>query len=388
MSANCWAVIVAAGQGSRMNLKYNKAFLPLVGKPMLLHTLEALMGSGLYDGVALVIRPDERERVRELLADAPGEALLVDGGATRQQSVLNGLRALPDTCRYVAVHDAARPLVTYDILKATLDSAIEFGSGVACTPVTDTIKRVDGDGHVSTLDRSALRAVQTPQVFRLDMLLRAHEWAQANGIEATDDSALIEQSGGNVHLVAAPDGASNIKLTTPADLRYAEYALMGALRTGLGYDAHRLVEGRDLVLCGVKVPYERGLLGHSDADVATHALIDALLGAAGMGDIGRLFPDTDMKYKDICSIELLCEVVRRLSEAGMVVNNCDMTIVAQRPKLAPYIDEMRMTLSRVLGIDVNRINIKGKTTEGMGFEGEGKGISAQCVAAVAELQRL
>lgn len=385
MSAICWAVMVAAGQGSRMGLNYNKAFVPLMGRPMLLRTLDALERSGLYAGVAIVIGHDDRPRLESMLAAEGRNVLLVDGGDTRQMSVLNGLSALPDDCEFVAVHDAARPFVTQEVLESTLASAVEYGTGVACTPVTDTIKRVDAQGGLEcTLDRSLLRAVQTPQVFRLDVLRQAHEWARAHGIDATDDSALVELSGHEVRLVAASDGARNVKLTTPDDLRYADHALMSGVRTGLGYDAHRLVSGRALVLCGVEIPFELGLLGHSDADVATHALIDALLGAAGLGDIGRMFPDTDMRYKDICSLELLREAVRRLGERNFAVVNCDITIVAQRPKLAPYIDEMRRTLARELGVEPERVNIKGKTTEGMGFEGEGRGMSAKCVATLAE----
>ena len=384
MSAICWAVMVAAGQGSRMGLSYNKALMPLMGKPMLKLTLETLIKSGLYAGVVVVVSAGDRERVSALIKGEE-RVKLAEGGATRQQSVLSGLRALPEDCEYVAVHDAARPFVTPAILKATLDSAIEYGSGVACTAVTDTIKQVDAQGRVHTLNRDELRAVQTPQVFRRDTLLRAHEWARREGIEATDDSALVELSGGDVRLVRVPDGGMNVKVTTPADLRLvAPRPRVGAQRTGLGYDAHRLVEGRALVLCGVEVPFEKGLLGHSDADVATHALIDALLGAAGMGDIGRMFPDTDERYKDIRSIELLREAVRRIRTAGMIPTGCDITIVAQRPKLAPYVEAMRTVLAGALGMPRHRVNIKGKTTEGLGFEGEGLGISAQCVATVED----
>lgn len=384
MKGVCWAVMVAAGQGSRMGLNYNKAFVPLMGREMLLRTLDALTQSGLYAGIAVVISPDERERVRELLCGRISEVMLVDGGGTRQQSVMNGLMALPPDCEYVAVHDAARPFVTDNILASTLESAVKYGSGVACTMVTDTIKQLDAAGHVCTLDRGMLRAVQTPQVFRLDMLKAAHKWALANRIEATDDSALMELKGCDVHLVATSDGMHNVKLTTPGDLRYADRALMSGVRTGLGYDVHRLVEGRRLILCGVDIPFEKGLLGHSDADVATHALIDALLGAAGLGDIGRMFPDTDDSYKGACSVEMLGKVVARLKANNFAVVNCDITITAERPKLAPHAAAMRRTLAEVMQIDADRVNIKGKTTEGLGFEGEGRGISAQCVATIAE----
>ena len=380
MSANCYAIIAAAGMGSRMGLGYNKAYMPLDGQPVLLRTLDTLMNSGLYAGAVIVIRPDERAQVEDMLSGCNWHVILADGGDTRQASVRNGLAALPEECGYVAVHDAARPFVTRHILKETLKSAIEYGSGVACTKVTDTIKQVDDNGIVHTLNRDSLRAVQTPQVFEKSRLIAAHEWAHENGISATDDSALVEMKEGSVHLVATEDGALNIKLTTPADIDRIKK--QPTLRTGMGYDAHRLVEGRKLILCGVDVPYERGLLGHSDADVATHALIDALLGAAGLGDIGRMFPDSDMQFKDISSIKLLRAAVGRINDAGISINNCDITIVAQRPKLLPYIDKMQSTLADAMGIDKSRVNVKGKTTEGMGFEGTGEGMSAYCAASV------
>ncbi len=384
MSVNCWAVIPAAGMGSRMGLGYNKAYMPLDGEPVLRRTVTALMESDLYAGAVVVVREGEREQVEDMLKDLPFSILLTQGGDTRQQSVLNGLYALPTECEYVAVHDAARPFVTRNILKKTLESAIEYGSGVACTRVTDTIKRVDDDGRVTTLNRNELRAVQTPQVFLKSMLISAHEWARDMGISATDDSALVEMKEGSVHLTDTEDGTLNIKLTTPQDLNRVRESQRHITRCGMGYDAHRLTEGRKLILCGVEVPYEKGLLGHSDADVATHALIDALLGAAGLGDIGRMFPDSDMQYKDISSIKLLRAAVKRINDSGMTINNCDITIVAQRPKLLPYIDNMRAVLAGAMGISEERINVKGKTTEGMGFEGTGEGMSAYCTASVIE----
>lgn len=384
MNVNCWAVIPAAGMGSRMGLGYNKAYMPLDGEPVLRRTISVLMESKLYVGAVVVVRKSERDQVMDMLKGLPWRIEFAPGGDTRQQSVLNGLYALPAECEYVAVHDAARPFVTRNILEKTLESAIKYGSGVACTRVTDTIKRVDDDGSIQTLNRNELRAVQTPQVFLKDMLIKAHEWARTNGISATDDSALVEMKEGSVHLTETGDGTLNIKLTTPQDLSRVRESRRHIMRCGMGYDAHRLIEGRKLILCGVEVPYEKGLLGHSDADVATHALIDAILGAAGLGDIGRMFPDSDMQYKDISSIKLLSAAVKRINDSGMMINNCDITIVAQRPRLAPYIDKMRTVLADAMGISETYINVKGKTTEGMGFEGAGEGISACCTASVIE----
>lgn len=384
MNVNCWAVIPAAGMGSRMGLGYNKAYMPLDGEPVLRRTISVLMESKLYAGAVVVVRKSERDQVMDMLKGLPWRIEFAPGGDTRQQSVLNGLYALPAECEYVAVHDAARPFVTRNILEKTLESAIKYGSGVACTRVTDTIKRVDDDGSIQTLNRNELRAVQTPQVFLKDMLIKAHEWARTNGISATDDSALVEMKEGSVHLTETGNGTLNIKLTTPQDLSRVRESRRHIMRCGMGYDAHRLIEGRKLILCGVEVPYEKGLLGHSDADVATHALIDAILGAAGLGDIGRMFPDSDMQYKDISSIKLLSAAVKRINDSGMMINNCDITIVAQRPRLAPYIDKMRTVLADAMGISETYINVKGKTTEGMGFEGAGEGISACCTASVIE----
>lgn len=384
MNVNCWAVIPAAGMGSRMGLGYNKAYMPLDGEPVLRRTISVLMESKLYAGAVVVVRKSERDQVMDMFKGLPWRIEFAPGGDTRQQSVLNGLYALPAECEYVAVHDAARPFVTRNILEKTLESAIKYGSGVACTRVTDTIKRVDDDGSIQTLNRNELRAVQTPQVFLKDMLIKAHEWARTNGISATDDSALVEMKEGSVHLTETGDGTLNIKLTTPQDLSRVRESRRHIMRCGMGYDAHRLIEGRKLILCGVEVPYEKGLLGHSDADVATHALIDAILGAAGLGDIGRMFPDSDMQYKDISSIKLLSAAVKRINDSGMMINNCDITIVAQRPRLAPYIDKMRTVLADAMGISETYINVKGKTTEGMGFEGAGEGISACCTASVIE----
>ena len=250
------------------------------------------------------------------------------------------------------------------------------GSGVISTDVTDTVKRVEEGRAVETLDRERLRAVQTPQSFRRAEILRAHMAALADGFAGTDDASLYEREFGSATLVTADGARENVKLTHRGDF------LRGDVRMGTGYDVHRLVEGRPLVLGGVTIPWEKGLLGHSDADVALHALMDAMLGALGEGDIGRHFPDSDEQYRGIASTELLRRVTELARNKGYRVGNCDVTIVAQAPKLAPYIEEMRANVARVLGVDVSRVNIKATTTERLGFEGEGLGISAQAVAVM------
>ncbi|MDO4549079.1 MAG: 2-C-methyl-D-erythritol 2,4-cyclodiphosphate synthase, partial [Clostridia bacterium] len=235
---------------------------------------------------------------------------------------------------------------------------------------------------IETLDRSRLMAVQTPQTFDCRDILRAHEQAFKDGFVATDDAALYEKYIAPSRLVAVEGGGKNRKITTMEDLRMARENTPPQTRVGFGYDAHRLVPGRKLVLCGVEIPHETGLLGHSDADCATHALMDALLSAACLGDIGRMFPDTDYAYKDVYSIELLKKVMGRLSQSGISLVNADITIIAQRPKLAGFMDDMRQCLAKAMNMEASRVNVKATTTERMGFEGREEGISACAVALV------
>lgn len=377
-----WGVVVAAGRGERAGLGRNKVYFELKGRTVLSRCLDALEASGCFDGVVLVISESDVELYRELCVKEGWNPLVkrvVCGGDCRRRSVRNGLLALPEGVEIVAVHDAARPFVTPEVVKATVDSARECGSGVICTPVTDTIKQLGCDGTVTTPDRATLRAVQTPQTFSCSMLLRAHEQAEAEGYDATDDAALFEHYYGSVQLVTAQGAEENRKLTTKADF---EKLNRPPMRIGSGYDAHRLKEGRKLILCGVEVPHTRGLDGHSDADVAVHALMDALLGALGEGDIGRHFPDSDPQYKGISSMLLLEHVMKTVREHGYRVGNADVTIVAQKPKLAALIPQMRENLVAALGTDA--VNVKATTTERMGFEGEEIGISSQAVALLVE----
>ena len=373
-----WAVVVAGGRGARAGLGRNKVFFAWKGRSVLSRCLDALERSGALDGAVLVLGAEDFEQYDALCAREGASPLVkrvVAGGDCRRRSVRSGLAALPEEVEIVAVHDAARPFVSPEAVRETVQSARKWGSGVISTPVTDTIKRVGPDGAVETLDRAQLRAVQTPQTFDCAKLKAAHERAEAEDFDATDDAALFEHYYGSVRLVTAPGAEANIKLTNPADF---EKLSRPAMRIGSGYDAHRLAEDRKLILCGVDVPHTRGLDGHSDADVAVHALMDALLGALGEGDIGRHFPDSDPAYKGISSMLLLEQVMKIVREHGYGVANADVTIVAQKPKLAAYIPAMRENLARALGTDA--VNVKATTTERMGFEGEELGISAQAVA--------
>lgn len=376
---SAWAVIVAAGRGERSGLNRNKVFFEFEGRSVLSRCLDAFAASGLVDGVVLVLSENDREAYAALCAKEginPLVKAVVNGGATRQDSVYNGLRAVPEDAEVVAIHDAARPFVSREVIEATLESARRYGSGVICTPVIDTIKQIAPDGGVTTIDRETLRAVQTPQSFDRLKIMGAHRRALDEGVSATDDAMLYEHYYGGLRLVTAAGAERNRKLTTKTDFEALTPALPD-MRVGQGYDAHRLVSGRKLILCGVEVPHDRGLDGHSDADVAVHALMDALLGAIGQGDIGRHFPDSDPAYKGISSMKLLEHVMALLTQGGWRVVNADVTIVAQKPKLAYYIGQMRENLIRAL--DTDAVNVKATTTERMGFEGEEIGISAQAV---------
>ncbi len=380
---NCWAVIVGAGCGTRSGLDENKIFFSFGGRSVLSRCLDAFERSGRFDGAVLVLSEQDEDRYAALeKSEGPFPLVksLTHGGATRRDSVCNGLLAVPDTAAVVAIHDAARPFVSDEVINATLDSALSYGSGVISTPVVDTVKMISSDGRVTSLDRDALRSVQTPQSFNYRQILDAHLKARLDNLPVTDDAMLFEHYYGDVRLVTAKNAEENRKLTTKADFMALEQSTAPEMRVGQGYDVHRLVEGRRLVLCGVDIPWNRGLDGHSDADVAVHALMDAILGAMGRGDIGRHFPDSDPKYKDADSMILLSAVLRMAREACWRVVNADITIVAQRPRLAPYMDQMRENIACSLNVDPERVNVKATTTEGLGFEGEGLGISAKAVA--------
>ena len=385
------AVIVAAGRGTRMGLDRNKVLYPVCGTPIIVHTVRAFADSGLFDGGIVVVTGENDMNEMRAMMDAAGlRVAFAQGGADRQESVYNGVAACPAQADVIAIHDGARPLVSREVIARTIESAKAYGSGVAAVQLKDTVKRVNESGVViDTPARDMLRAVQTPQTFDAALIRQAHE-KYKDGERATDDAMLVERMG---HAVRLTEGdVENIKLTTPEDMLLAEQVLSrrGAakkeepamIRIGHGYDVHRLVEERKLILCGVEIPHTLGLLGHSDADVALHALTDALLGAAAMGDIGRHFPDTDPKYKGADSGKLLDHVMALIWEKGYVVGNVDVTIICQRPKLKDYIEQMRENVAAHLKVDVGCVNVKATTTEKLGFEGEGLGISTHAVACI------
>ena len=384
-----YVILLAGGSGARMGAGKNKVLLELRGEPVICRAARAF--AGLADGMVLVAREEDRCALEAALRAShafPGDLRVVSGGATRQDSVWNGLQALPQDADKVLIHDGARCLVDEATIRACMEAVDRCGTGVAAVPAVDTIKQVDDNWLVTgTPERSALRAVQTPQAFAVDLIRQAHLAAQEEAFQGTDDASLVERLGIPVQLT--PGSRRNIKLTTPEDIAMAEAMLNDSpalpnLRVGQGYDVHRLVEGRDLILCGVNVPHTLGLLGHSDADVALHALMDAMLGAMALGDIGKHFPDTDQRYKGISSMKLLEHVVALLAEKRCRVTNADVTIVAQKPKLLPHIPQMRQNVADALGLPLNRVNVKATTTERLAFEGREEGISAQAVCMVQE----
>ena len=386
------AVIVAAGRGSRMGLGRNKVLADVAGVPVIVRTVRALAQTALFDGgIVVVTGAEDMEQMRALMAAHGLDVTLTEGGTDRQQSVHHGLLAVNPAADIIAIHDGARPLVTRAVIERTIESAKRCGSGVAAVTLKDTVKRVDAEGAViDTPNRETLRAVQTPQTFDARLIRAAHERFADSAERATDDAALAERALCRVMLTEGD--VENIKLTTPEDMLLAQQVILRRegrqekgserMRIGHGYDVHRLVEGRKLILCGVEIPYEKGLLGHSDADVALHALMDALLGAAALGDIGRHFPDTDPAYKGADSGKLLDHVVSLLEEHGYSVGNVDVTIICQRPKLKDYIEQMRENVAAHLHVSADCVNIKATTTEKLGFEGEGLGISSHAVACI------
>lgn len=378
MRKTCAAVIVAAGSATRMQ-GIDKMLVPLAGVPVVLRSVRALAASDCIDSLVIVTRTECMETLRTLCAEVSKPVTVVAGGASRPESVLAGLAALPEGTELAAIHDGARPLVTQAVIAEAVEAAERCGAAAPAVPVHDTIKQAENGLVRATPERKTLFAVQTPQVFDVKLLKTVLRAAMERGITLTDDCSAVEAAGKPVVLTQGCE--ENLKITTPVDLTLAEAILKRrkTMRIGHGYDVHRLTEGRKLILGGVEIPFERGLDGHSDADVLVHALMDALLGAAGLRDIGVLFPDNDPAYKNISSMLLLDRVMLTLEHAGYAVGNVDVTVLAQRPKLKDYIPVMRENLARAMKIPLDCVNIKATTEEGLGFTGSGEGIACHAV---------
>ncbi len=382
------AIVVAGGKGVRMGGDLPKQYMQLRGRPVMWHTLMCFERAESIASIVVVVRAEDLQYChQEVLGDGLfcKVRAVVAGGAERADSVRAGLEATESSDEIILVHDAVRPFVSAELIGRVVAAAAQWGAALPCLPVKETIKVVDGKWVRSTPQRQTLQGAQTPQGFRRDILSRAH--AADRVPEATDDAMLVEDLGLPVRVVAGEE--VNRKLTTPADWAWAQHHLAEEehmakveMRVGQGYDVHRLGPDRRLVLGGVEVPFHLGLEGHSDADVLTHAIIDALVGAIGEGDIGRLFPDDDAQYENISSLILLQRVGALLAQRGAEIVNVDAVVMAQRPKLAPHIDAMRAALAEVLGVELATVSIKATTTERLGFVGREEGMAAQAVALV------
>ena len=373
------ALVIGAGESRRFGGEIPKQYLPLAGEPMMRRSLVAFLGHPGVTTVQAVIHQNHQDFYKRAAQglDLPAPVI---GGDLRQQSVARGLESLagqaPDR---VLIHDAARPLIPEGVISRVL-AALETSPGaVPALPVADTLKRADNGTIIATLDRHGLWRAQTPQGFRFEDILAAHR--QAGDDELTDDAAVAERAGLAVAIVEGSE--NNIKVTTPDDMVRAEQLLGGGeVRTGMGIDAHKFGPGDHVMLCGVAIPYESGLEGHSDADVGLHAATDAVLGAISAGDIGSHFPPTDPQWKGAASEVFLRHAGEMVAARGGRVSNLDVTIICEGPKIGPHRETMVRRIAEILGIGEDRISVKGTTTDRLGFAGRGEGIAAQAVATI------
>jgi 2-C-methyl-D-erythritol 2,4-cyclodiphosphate synthase/2-C-methyl-D-erythritol 4-phosphate cytidylyltransferase len=387
------ALIAAAGNGNRFAVEMTqqgrfflcpKQFEHVGSEPMYLCAARPFARHKAVDEIIFIF-PEGYSVPEDIDIEKPFACVI--GGDTRQASVRNGIAAVSFAGGLALIHDAARPFVTGSVIDGVLAAAERSGAAVPCVPVTDTLYEVDaqnGAGDLPTIcripNRERFVAAQTPQGFDLAMIREAHKKAALdsnNNFGATDDASIAMRYE-DIRVEVVPGDPINKKITYFADMPEAS-ALPDAYRVGTGFDAHELAPGRKLIIGGVELPFEKGLLGHSDADVLTHALMDALLGAIALGDIGKLFPDTDERYRGISSLELLAQVVEIIRERGWRVENADLTVVAERPKITPYRERITASLAEILGVESSRVSVKATTTEGLGFTGREEGIVAQAV---------
>ena len=388
-------VIVAAGSGSRAKAEGEapKQYRALAGRPVLTRTLDVFFAHPAVSAVVVAINPEHAAHWEAATAEFAGDSRLlapISGGATRQASVLAGLRALaPHSPDLVLVHDAARPFVSAEILDRCIARLGEADGALVAVGVVDTMRRADAAGHIGeTVSRDGLWAAQTPQGFRFPALLAAHERAEAAGrSDFTDDAGLADWAGLDVRIVEGDP--ANLKLTTNDDFARAEarlmldrFARLADVRVGSGYDVHALIPGDGVTLCGVFIPFTHRLEGHSDADVAMHALTDAILGAIGDGDIGAHFPPSQAQWRGCDSAVFLRDAVARVAARGGMIAHVDVTIIAEAPKVGPHREAMRARLAEILGITIDRVAVKATTNEKLGFAGRQEGIPALATATV------
>jgi 2-C-methyl-D-erythritol 4-phosphate cytidylyltransferase / 2-C-methyl-D-erythritol 2,4-cyclodiphosphate synthase len=373
------ALIMAAGKGTRIGGDLPKQFSQLGAKSVVAHSVDTFMNHPLIDEVYIVIGDGQDGFLAEALGDR-SIAGVVSGGAERHNSVYAGLEAIGSAKR-VLIHDAARPLLPSAVIDRLLDAVESSPGAVPALSIVDTLARV-GNGLGETVDRDTLMRVQTPQAFAFDAIMTAHRaWT---GDAATDDAQMARAAG---FAVAIVEGDSMLdKITHPADFAAAEAKLGGqwVSRTGMGYDVHRLVAGKELWLCGLLIPHDSGLSGHSDADVALHALTDALLGAIAEGDIGDHFPPSDPQWRGAASSIFIQHAAKMVAARGSRISSVDLTIICEEPRIGPHRAAMRARIADLLQLDVNRISVKATTTEGLGFTGRGEGIAAQAIVTISE----
>jgi len=380
------AIIVAAGRGERAGGGLPKQFRLLAGEPVLRRSLRLFATHPDIAAVQPVIEPAFDAEYRAAAAGMEKLLAPVPGDATRQSSVRAGMEALAQAePEFVLVHDAARPLASPALLDRALAAVASTGAAIPALPLADTVKRVDELGRVmETLDRTALRAVQTPQAFSFHDLLAAHRRAaDAGRDDFTDDAALAEWAGMTVTTFAGEPG--NIKLTSPEDFARAQAfdeAMLADVRTGTGFDVHAFGPGDHVMLGGVKIPHEKSLAGHSDADVLLHAITDAILGAIAAGDIGRHFPPSDPQWRGASSDRFLAYAVKLLSARGGRIAHLDATVLCEAPRIGPHADAMRVRIAHICGVETARVSVKATTTERLGFLGRGEGIAAMATATV------
>lgn len=384
------AIILAGGAGTRMGR--DKQYLPLAGRPMIERTVEAFAASGLFDGVVLALGPENLAKYGPAWEKAGVKT--APAGATRTESLRNAFKLVAPGAALVAVHDGARPLADGRLIGACLDAAAEHGAAVPAVPLKDTVKTVSADGKFfeSTPARSALMAVQTPQCYRREVLAAILD-AAGRGRDYSDESQVLEGLG--LKAAVVPSSYRNIKVTTPEDILIAEAFMkdenaaaktstrvkIPLARAGFGYDIHRLVEGRPLILGGVKIPHNKGLLGHSDGDALLHCICDALLGSISAGEIGVYFPPTDLTIMGISSVDIAVKTLEILAGKGARIVNIDATILAEEPKMKPHYETIRDSVAKIFKLDKSDVSIKAKSREGLGDIGHGEAIV--CYAAVS-----
>ncbi len=375
------ALIVAAGRGERAGGGAPKQFVPLAGHAVLAHSVAAFSRHPAIDRIVIVIGEEQEAEARA----AVGDRQFVIGGATRRESVLNGLEAI-GTAAGVLIHDAARPLLPAAVIDRLLAALEDHVGAVPALPVADTLAHA-GDRLGDTVARDGLVRVQTPQAFRFAEVMASHrDWPAER--EATDDAQIVRAAG---HAIAIVQGDPTLeKITHPADFAAAEtrLAMRSTTRTALGYDVHRLVDGEELWLGGIRIPHKQGLSGHSDADVALHALTDALLGTIAAGDIGLHFPPSDPQWRGVSSDRFLCHAADLVGRAGGRIEHVDLTIICEAPRIGPYRDAIQARIADLLRLDSTRVSVKATTTERLGFTGRGEGIAAQAIATITLVEAL